>query len=230
MTWTADFLNRCLEDIPPCRYRRRLQAELEDHLFSLAADLEETGLSPEDAQEQALAYMGDPEKLNRSCREEFHRRQQADPLHQFKILFNASLFMGGLYLFAFFFLLPMLGFSVDAQFEGGRSWMLRDNPHFQALFGTVLFLTTYPLGSLALRMWHEGHPHRTWMVTLGLLFTRAGEQLAISFFGFLLFRSEFAQLLTRSGFPWFQPAYILLTVSGCLLLGWLSGRRSTAKE
>lgn len=69
MTWTRDFISRALEGIPKDKYRKRMKAELEDHLIALARDLEDNGTAPEQAREQAVALMGAPEDLNVSFRE-----------------------------------------------------------------------------------------------------------------------------------------------------------------
>ncbi len=72
--WTDDFLSSCLDGLPRDKYRDRARAELNDHLLNLAQDLEDSGLSPEEAQARALTLMGDPGELNGSFRAEWVRR------------------------------------------------------------------------------------------------------------------------------------------------------------
>ena len=62
--WVEHYVQRCVSQIPDLVYGRRLSRELADHLELLAANLEEQGLSPHEASQQALAYMGDPGELS----------------------------------------------------------------------------------------------------------------------------------------------------------------------
>ncbi len=58
--WMEAFIHQCLVKIPDLLYRKRLTAELSDHLASLSEDLEAEGLPAGQAQALALKRMGQP--------------------------------------------------------------------------------------------------------------------------------------------------------------------------
>lgn len=74
MTWTTEFIDLALNGLPKDKYRKRIQAELTDHLLELETELETSGLAPEAAQARALELMGDPSELNPAFRESWGRR------------------------------------------------------------------------------------------------------------------------------------------------------------
>jgi len=74
MTQISEFIDLALNGLPKDKYRRRIQAELTDHLLELADELEVDGYSPEDVQARAIELMGDPAHLNPSFREIWIRR------------------------------------------------------------------------------------------------------------------------------------------------------------
>ena len=51
--WVEHFVSQCVASITDPTYRRRLEGELADHLEELAANLEESGLRPDEARERA---------------------------------------------------------------------------------------------------------------------------------------------------------------------------------
>lgn len=62
-SWTDSFLQQALSSVPDPVYRRRVEAELADHLDEMATDLMEAGYSPREARAAALSHMGDPREL-----------------------------------------------------------------------------------------------------------------------------------------------------------------------
>ncbi len=88
--WVEHYVQRCVSQIPDLVYGRRLSRELADHLELLAANLEEQGLSPHEASQQALAYMGDPGELSAVYLEQWRKRMNT-PRHKIpRILFLVS--------------------------------------------------------------------------------------------------------------------------------------------
>jgi len=65
MDWKEKWMDRVLDQIPAGAYRRRLEAELGDHLETQLHALMEMGRSREDAEAEALGVMGAPEDLQR---------------------------------------------------------------------------------------------------------------------------------------------------------------------
>lgn len=74
MNWMENFIEQCLAEVPPGKYRTRTEKELEDHLEALRLDLEAAGRVPEEARAAALAQMGDPAELARRYVREWRRR------------------------------------------------------------------------------------------------------------------------------------------------------------
>ena len=62
--WVKNFVSQCVASITDPTYRRRLEGELADHLEELAANLEESGLSPDEARERALEEMAKYKEVN----------------------------------------------------------------------------------------------------------------------------------------------------------------------
>lgn len=63
MNWKQHWIDQVLGKIPESSCRRRMEAELRDHLETLYGDLTEAGRSQEEARAEALRAMGEPEKL-----------------------------------------------------------------------------------------------------------------------------------------------------------------------
>ena len=71
--WMKNFVSQCVASITDPTYRRRLEGELADHLEELAANLEQSDLSPDEARERALEEMGDPKELREAYRQAWLR-------------------------------------------------------------------------------------------------------------------------------------------------------------
>ena len=103
MSWTEGFIERCLEDVPQGRYRRRAEAELRDHLECLRQSSTEA---------EALSLMGDPELLRKKYYAAWSRTFQA-PMGWLGAIAGGCLLMGTLYLCTAA-LLSLLGFTYDS--------------------------------------------------------------------------------------------------------------------
>lgn len=65
MSWQQQWIDGILAEVPVGSYRRRLEAELRDHLDSQYRALTEAGRTPDQAQAEALRAMGEPETLRK---------------------------------------------------------------------------------------------------------------------------------------------------------------------
>ena len=101
-----------------------------------------------------------------------------------------------------------------------------------ALVGALLFLVPFSAGTMCLMRTLEGCPGQRKLVTAGLLLAWAGEKAAILALSALIYGMPLwapGPLIGRiSGggdptAPWFTPAYILLTLAGCVVMGAVSG-------
>lgn len=63
MNWMENFIEQCLAEVPPGKYRTRTEKELEDHLECQRRALMDAGRTEAEAQAEALRLMGEPERL-----------------------------------------------------------------------------------------------------------------------------------------------------------------------
>lgn len=63
MNWKQEWIDEVLEEVPAGSCRRRMEAELRDHLETLRRDLTEAGWTEEEVRTEALRLMGRPERL-----------------------------------------------------------------------------------------------------------------------------------------------------------------------
>lgn len=63
MNWKQPWIDQVLAEIPTGGCRRRMEAELRDHLETLCGALMESGRTEEEARAEALRAMGEPEQL-----------------------------------------------------------------------------------------------------------------------------------------------------------------------
>lgn len=63
MNWKQQWINQVLGRIPESSCRRRMEAELRDHLEALYGDLVDAGRTRAEARAEALRAMGEPERL-----------------------------------------------------------------------------------------------------------------------------------------------------------------------
>ncbi len=144
MTWTDDFLKACLNGLPRDKYRDRARAELNDHLLNLAQDLEDSGLSPKEAQARALTLMGAPGELNGSFRAEWVRRASH---WKYGLV---SLFKGALHCVLVNVLVRwMLVMPVTIFGRGILIGWIED--------GGLLPIVAFTLGNVALGLWFTAH-------------------------------------------------------------------------
>ncbi len=235
--WMAPFLETCLAGVPASDYRERLKGELAGHLEELEAELEESGLSPEQARRLALERMGEPPVIGRACREEFLRRRSMEPGWCARRLWWGCLLMGALYLLTFA-LLGTLGVTYDASYPDRRTFHMCGDPVLCAAVGCAVFLVPFGGGAWFLARSFPCHPRRSAVVTVGLLLAWLGEKLAILSLSAAIYGLwDLPALLERiSGggdptAPWFTLPYILFTLLGCPLLGQAAVRleRSAAR-
>ncbi len=223
--WMEPFLEACLAGVPASDYRERLKGELAGHLEELEAEVEECGLSPEQARRLALERRGEPPAIGRACREEFLRRRSIKPGWCAGRLWMGCLLMGSLYILTLA-LLGALGVTCDASFPDRRTFHMCGDPVLSAAVGCALFLLPFGGGAWFLARSFLFHPRRGAVVTAGLLLAWLGEKLAILSLSAVIYGLwDLPALLERiSGggdptAPWFTIPYLLLTLLGCPLLG-----------
>jgi len=234
MNWAEEFISRCLAGVPEGKYRTRAGKELRDHLECQYRALTETGRTEDEARTEALAAMGDPDRLRNEYRTAWSRTLQART-GRLGVIAGGCLLMGTLYLLTAV-ILSTLGFTYDSVAAcphtlTGRNFPILGGGPALTIFGSALFLVPFPLGALYLRArFRDARSPVVW-VTLGLLAAWAGEKAAIISLSALIYGMPLGpDLLRRISYggdvtgPWFTPAYIVLTFLGCLVLGQLFGR------
>lgn len=223
--WMEEFIRQCLAKIPDLLYRKRLTAELSDHLASLSEDLEAEGLPAGQAQALALERMGRPEELSQQLYGRW-RQHICSPHYVFSQLALTCCIIG-LSILLVYLSLGAAGLTYDA--APGLS--MAGNPLLTGAVGILLFLLPFSLGAFWLTRRFQGHTSPRCMVLLGLLLAWLGQLCLLLLLGALLYDiplHEPASLLARiSGggdpiAPWFTPGYLLLTLAGCGFLSLLA--------
>lgn len=240
MNWTEEFIGQCLAEVPPGKYRTRAGKELRDHLECRRRALAEAGRTEAEARAEALAAMGDPDRLRGEYRAAWNRTFQARA-GRLAVIAGGCLLMGTLYLLTAM-ILSALGFTYDSTAAyphtlTGRNFPILGGGPALVIFGSALFLIPFPLGALYLRArFRDARRPAVW-VTLGLLAAWAGEKAAIISLSALIYQMppgpDLLHRIARGGDvtgPWFTPAYIALTFLGCLILGQLFGRKTERRH
>lgn len=239
MNWMEEFIGQCLTEVPPGKYRTRTEKELRDHLECQRRALAEAGRTEAEARAEALAVMGDPDRLRGEYRAAWNRTLQARA-GRLGVIAGGCLLMGALYICTAVFL-SVLGFTTDAISTGptvlGRTFPMYGDTAALAIFGSSLFLLPFSLGALYLRArFRDARRPAVW-VTLGLLAAWAGEKAVIIGLSALIYEMppgpDLLHRIARGGDvtgPWFTPAYIALTFLGCLVLGQLFGRKAERRH
>lgn len=230
--WMKNFVSQCVASITDPAYRRRLEGELADHLEELAANLEESGLRPDEARERALEEMGDPKELREAYRQAWLRHSQS--LRSVLQTMTAGwCWMAGGYVLTMF-LLGLAGFRYDS-----GAYPIQGHPGRLFAYGGLLFLIPFFTGAQRLSRGFPPSRHRVKLVTAGLLAGWLAEKGAVMvlsgwIYGIPLWRcSELLARVHGGGdptAPWFTPVYILGTLAGSLLLGIVFGQKKTAVE
>ena len=224
--WMEEFVSRCVSEIPDPGYRRRLSRELTDHLLSLAEELESSGLPAREAGSRALSAMGDPRELAGLYGAQW--RGIHSPRYWLPKLWRSCVLAGSAYLFTCF-LLSLLGITYDAR----PGLPMYANPGLTALAGGALWAVPSTLVVIYLSRQVQGHPWHRSMTLFALLLVWLGEKVAVLCLSSLIYGMPVwdpVPLLARiSGgadptAPWFTPAYLLLTLVGCLPLALLPSR------
>lgn len=234
MNWKQQWIDEVLEKIPAGSYRRRMEAELRDHLETQCRALMESGRTESEARAEALRAMGEPDKLQEEYRAAWRRSlpgRLAELGHRLKVWAAGCVVMGTLYIFTFM-LLSIVGFTYDAILPDRVYFpILSGNKIYVTVFSTVLFLLPFTLGALFLRFFFRKESRPVGLVTVGLLAAWAGEKAAIISISALIYHMPLGlDLLTRiyhggdTTAPWFSPANYVLTFLGCIFLGLTIGR------
>lgn len=73
MNWKQAWINEVLAEVPESNCRRRMEAELRDHLETLRGALTEAGRTEEEARAEALQAMGQTDRLREEYRAAWRR-------------------------------------------------------------------------------------------------------------------------------------------------------------
>lgn len=215
MSRTEEFINQCLKDVPQGKYRRRTEKELRDHLECLRGGSTEA---------EVLRLMGDPERL----RKEFYIAWKQTPLCRANWIISGGFVIWGLICLSMALLVCVSDLSACLNMP-------------ESLISTELtvviisFAVPFPLGALFLRTCFREERHRVWWVTLGLLPAWASFHwfLVTMTIAFEEIDQYWEQALWLSElqrrFPWLM-AYLWLSFFGCLVLGWLFGRKTERRR
>lgn len=232
MNWKQQWIDEVLAKIPAGSYRRRMEAELSDHLETQCRALMESGRIGSEARAETLRAMGEPDKLQEEYRAAW-RRSPGGKVSALGSIAMGCVAMGTLYILTFM-LLGMAGFTYDAESPDRVCFpILSGNMMNVTVFSTVLFLLPFTLGAFLLRFHFRNESRPVGLVTVGLLAAWAGEKAAIISISALICQMPLGlDLLTRiyhggdTTAPWFSPANYVLTFLGCIFLGQMIGRMS----
>ena len=233
MDWAENYLSRCLSGIPKSEYRKRLRGELTEHLALLESDLETSGRPPEEAQAEALRQMGDAKALNDGYWAEWlrqpERRRWDLSRYALGVLLAGVGFLGGAALLLFFDVMLAL-FQTLLSVKPGPTPFWTFLHH---MGGAVLYAAAFVPNAILLRKAFRRRTRRAAMVSGGLLLSWIVGKGSTVLYLFSVYGSEALaegkEIVARSfvgsyDLLWFTPEYILLSLLGCVALGWLFGR------
>lgn len=233
MDWKEGFIRRVLAAVPAGSWRRRMEAELRDHLDSQCRALAEAGRTQDEARAEALRLMGEPEKLKKEYEAAWRRRPEAKLRGAAGWL--GAVIVGGILLYAAF-CITFLPLSIPMSVNGG---LLR-NGAFQFLAGNLTFWAPFAVAAAFLRLCTRNYRHRGVLISAGLLIIwTLGTAVLVMFVlgvgeyeqygllpsGWLDRLALFYRDMRHSNAPWITPGYHLMNLAGCGFLGWLFGRR-----
>lgn len=229
MSWKQQWIDVVLAKIPAGGYRKRMQAELCDHLETQCRALMESGRTESEVRVETLGTMGEPETLQREYEVAWKRTPESKV---WAVLGYLSLvILGGIVLYAVFALMTALLITPAS--------LVRDGA-FQFLAGNLLFWIPFAAEAAFLRLGLQNYRCRGTLIGLGLLMTWTLGTLVFVIlcleigeynqYGLLphawpdrlaLFYDDMQR---RSLAPWVTPGYHLMNVAGCVFLGLVLGR------
>lgn len=226
------FLEQCLTGIDQGAYRERLCGELRQHMSELVQRLEEAGYGSSAAQEEALRRMGDPAEINRSCREEWLRRQSRELGYCLRHGWQALIRIWALSWLCGM-ALSLVGFTSDVIYANRITFMMMGSPTLCFVYGAVGFLIPFCYGAWQLRKFFRFHRSPRLIVTGVLLFAWGVKVFSTALplawcYGLSLM--DWNGILTAACHgneftaPWFSMTYLMATFVGCVLLGCVGGR------
>lgn len=126
MNWQQQWINEILEKIPAGSYRRRIEAELRDHLETQCRALMESGRTEAEARAEALRAMGEPDKLQEEYRAAWRRSwpAQAEELRRLVKAWAGGLaVMGGVDYLVAFVLSTMWNMAISLPGDSKDKWV-----------------------------------------------------------------------------------------------------------
>ena len=199
----AEYLERCLFEVPESQYRLRLHQELEEHLTDLAEGFLARGYDETEAVLRAMEKLGSPEKLREEYREAWRHQPERWKRAMGRLAFGCFLSLLG-HMLALVFL-EHFGSASFGAIGARRVLPLAGDPRWRLFSETVLFAgRTLPCFLWLLLRFRRSPERRAW-VTTGLLLTWVLDKALL--------------LLQDGSFRETPITYLLGTLAGVLLLG-----------
>lgn len=126
MNWQQQWIDEILAEIPMGSYRRRVEAELRDHLESHCRALTEAGRTPDQARAEALRTMGEPEALREEYQAAWRRSwpARAEELRRRLKAWAVGLaVMGGVHFLVAFLLGAMWNMAISLPGDSYVKWV-----------------------------------------------------------------------------------------------------------
>lgn len=126
MNWQQQWIDEILAEIPMGSYRRRVEAELRDHLESHCRALTEAGRTPDQARAEALRTMGEPEALREEYQAAWRRSwpARAEALRRRLKAWAVGLaVMGGVHFLVAFLLGAMWNMAISLPGDSYVKWV-----------------------------------------------------------------------------------------------------------
>lgn len=237
MNWKQQWIDVVLAKIPAGGYRKRMQAELCDHLETQCCDLMESGRTESEAQVEMLGTMGEPETLQREYEAAWKRTPESKVRAVLGYL--GLVMLGGIVLYVMYVLMTGL-LTIPASLDkGAQNKLLRDGV-FQFLAGNLFFWIPFAAEAAFLRLCLQNYRRRGLLIGLALLM--AWTLGTLVFVILCLEIGEYSQygllppawpdrlalfyddMQHRSLAPWITPGYHLMNIAGCVFLGLVFGR------
>lgn len=126
MNWQQKWIDGVLAEIPAGSYRRRMEAELRDHLESQCRALAEAGWTPDQAQAETLRTMGEPEALRKEYKAAWRRSWLMRGKERFRRLIawaGGCALMGGVHLLVSYVLSTMWRMAISLPGNSQDKWV-----------------------------------------------------------------------------------------------------------
>lgn len=232
MDWIKQWIKEVLADVPDSGYRTRTEKELHDHLETEYRALTEEGRRSDEARSEALDAMGEPEKLKKEYYAAWRNTLESRALGAVGWC-GATILCGWISYAAFCLMwLPIRGLlMLNGVYPGDDIVYL-----YRIFGGTLSFWLPHIIEVLILRGFLSRYRYRTAAITASLLVNWAVGICFIIWWDGMDGRPPLSvgpvklfiwwlNQLPSYDMPWITPSYLVMSVLGCILLGWFFGRK-----